>query len=305
MSPTISSMQRLRAPATLLIVVTLVLGIPTYGPERAYEAWATTSAVADPLAAYRGLATWVDIYDASPYEHPRAAVRKMEQQGVKTLFLETANYRIGTAIHRPAAVSRLIDVAHRRGIRVVAWYLPSYARLKRDLRRAMAAIRFRTDDGERFDSFALDIEATVVKDIETRNRRVRSLSRRLREAVGPDYPMGAIVPEAGALYWPDFPYKSVARRFDVFLPMAYFTYRTSGFEGVYEFISKNVRAIRTETGDPSVAIHVIGGVAEDATARETRAYVKATVDRKTLGGSLYDFTTTTQLQWERLRKVPR
>lgn len=70
-------------------------------------------------------------------------------------------------------------------------------------------------------------------------------------------------------------------------------------------LSKNVRAIRTETGDPSVAIHVIGGVAEDATARETRAYVKATVDRKTLGGSLYDFTTTTQLQWERLRKVPR
>lgn len=297
---------RVLKPGTLLLVALVVSALAVASPvrDRAGKARAATLPLIDPITAYRGLATWVDIYDEWPYQRPRAAVRKMDEKGVRTLFLETANYRISTAIHHPAAVSRLIEAAHRRGVRVVAWYLPSFARLKRDFRRAMAAIRFRTENGQRFDSFALDIEATVVSDIETRNGRARRLSRRLRNAVGADYSMGAIVPEAGALYWPDFPYKAVARRFDVFLPMAYFTYRTSGFDDVYDFISNNVRTIRAKTGDRLVPIHVIGGVAQDATLRETRAFVKAAADRRVVGASLYDFTTTRHFQWERLRNVP-
>lgn len=293
-------MRRTRA-AALIVLGALVLG----GLEPAWQPHDAGAAPTDRLIAYRGLGTWVDIYDSSPYDRPRAAVRKMAERNVDTLYLETANYRIDRKIHRPAAVSRLIEAAHRRGIRVVAWYLPSYARLKRDFRRSMAAIRFRTENGQRFDSFALDIESTEVRDIEVRNRRARRLARRLRDAVGDSYTMGAIVPEANALYWPNFPYRAIANNFDVFLPMAYFTYRTSGFDGVYTFITNNIRAIRRETLNPAIPIHVIGGVAEDATLRETRAYVKAVVDRNTMGGGLYDFTTTTAGQWERLQLVPR
>ncbi|MCA1706719.1 MAG: hypothetical protein LC808_27025 [Actinobacteria bacterium] len=252
---------------------------------------------------YRGLAAWVDIYDAWPYKHPTRVVRKMDRKRVRTLFLETGNYHSEGRVYRPSATSRLIEAAHRRGIRVVAWYLPGFARLKKDYRRAVAAIRFETEHGHRFDSFALDIEATIVEDIATRNRRLRRLARRLRHAVGPDYTMGAIVPEADALYWPKFPYIAVAREFDVFLPMAYFTFRTSGYKGVYDFISHNVRAIRAHTGDRSVPIHVIGGVAEDATVRETRAFVKAARDLRTNGASLYSFMSTTRRQWERLQNL--
>lgn len=286
-----------------MATITILAGLVPSGSGAAPRPQAT-SATTDPLVAYRGLATWVDIYDVWPYKHPTSVVRKMDRKGVRTLFLETGNYHSEGRVYRSEATARLIEAAHDRGIRVVAWYLPGYARLKKDFRRAIAAIRFRTPNGHRFDSFALDIEATIVRDIGTRNQRMRRLSRRLRDAVGADYTMGAIVPEADALYWPKFPYEAVARHFDVFLPMAYFTFRTSGPEGVYDFISHNVRAIRKHTGDPSVPIHVIGGISDDATLPETRAFVTAVRDRKPIGASLYSFMTTTRGQWARLEKVP-
>jgi len=275
---------------------TFVQIAPGHAPARA----AAASSNQRDIGLYRHLGTWIDIYDARPYDHPIEAIRKMERKGVRTLFLETSNYHWPTAVHRPNAASRLIEGAHRKGIRVVAWYLPSFASLEKDFRRAKAAISFRTTNGDRFDSFALDIEATVVEDTERRNRRMERLSRQIRDAVGPDYAMGAIVPEAKALYWPNFPYRTVMRYFDAFLPMAYFTFRTQGADGVHRFISSNVRAIRDETGDRDIPIHVIGGIAEDASARETEAFVRAAIDRKAIGGSLYDFPTTRRKQWSSL-----
>lgn len=260
---------------------------------------------ADPVVAYRGLGAWVDMYDQGPWDYPRAAVRRMAEQGVRTLYLETANYRkpVKGPMYRPRAVATMLDEAHLNGIKVVAWYVPSFANLAKDLHRSTIAIDFVSPTGQRFDSFALDIEATVVRDIATRNERARALSRRLRDHVGDDYTLGAIVPEAGALYWPDFPYGAMARRFDVFLPMAYFSYRTSGAPGVYDFVSRNIAAIREETGDPTAAVHVIGGIAEDSSPAEVEAMVGAARDKKAIGTSLYDFPTTTPRQWTKLSEA--
>lgn len=259
----------------------------------------------DRLAAYRGLGAWVDMYDQGPWDYPRRAVRRMAEHGVRTLYLETANYRkpVKGTIYRPRAVGAMIEEAHLHGIDVVAWYVPAFDNLTKDMRRSRAAIDFTSTTGQRFDSFALDIEATVVRDIGVRNERARKLSRRIREHVGADYTLGAIVPEAGALYWPDFPYGAMARRYDVFLPMAYFSYRTSGASGVYDFVARNVAAIRQETGDPGAAVHVIGGIAEDSTPVEVEAMVEAARDKRAIGASLYDFPTTTPRQWRKLSRV--
>jgi len=118
----------------------------------------------------------------------------MAPKGVRTLYLETGNYRQKTDLVRPAALARFIDAAHAAGIRVVAWYLPSFASPARDLRRSLAAIRFRTAAGGRFDSFALDIEASVVTPASVRNTRLLRLSAQIRAAVGPRYSLGAIIP---------------------------------------------------------------------------------------------------------------
>lgn len=302
--------------AWALCLVALTVAVPTAYPIAAAVADlrpSDTSSISTPLPepprsldVYKGLGAWVDMYDAPPWRDPRSAVRKMSEKGVKTLYLETANYHKPEtgAIYRPAAVASFLEAADEFGIAVVAWYVPGFKNLRRDIRRSRAAIEFRTEGGLTFDSFAMDIEATVVRDIETRNRRARRLSRQVRELVGDDYFLGAIVPEAGALYWPNFPYRGLANIYDVFLPMAYFSYRTSGAGGVYSFVTNNITAVRSETGNEDVPVHLIGGIAEDSTPREVGAMVEAVRDQNAFGASLYDLPTTTRRQWEKLSRVP-
>src|SRR3712207_3959198 len=62
------------------------------------------------VRAYRGLGTWVDIFDTS-YRHPRAAVRSMARRGVRTLYLETSNYRQRTPFVHRSKVERFLDAA--------------------------------------------------------------------------------------------------------------------------------------------------------------------------------------------------
>ena len=50
----------------------------------------------------------------------------MKAQGVQTLYLETSNWRQSTDIVRPRTLAAMIEAAHAQGIKVVAWYLPSY-----------------------------------------------------------------------------------------------------------------------------------------------------------------------------------
>src|SRR6266508_6834450 len=176
---------------------------------------------------YRGLGTWIDIYDVA-WRHPGTAVRRMRARGVETLYLETSNFSRGRMMVFPDGVRRFLDAAHRNGVSVVAWYLPGLRDLALDVHRSLGAIRYRTPLGNGFDSFALDIESDAVDRPVRRTRRLLSLSERLRGAVGRSYPLGAIIPsprrlQADVLYWPYFPYQRLADVYDVFLPMTYFT----------------------------------------------------------------------------------
>lgn len=259
------------------------------------------------LSAYRGLGTWVDMYDRGPWANPEHAVRKMKRKGVTTLYLQTANYAKPRKrpIFRPGRVERLIVAAHDRGIKVVAWYLPSFKNMRKDWRRTKAALNFRTRDGQRFDSFALDIESTKVGDIATRNRRLKTLSKRIRSKVGSDYPLGAIVPDVHTNYWPWFPYRMVSRRYDVFLPMGYFSFRVKTYKGAYSHTQDNIRAIRERTGKPRVKIHPIGGIAGRVGDAAARGYVRAVKDGGVLGGSYYDFPITVPSEWTILGRLAR
>jgi hypothetical protein len=125
----------------------------------------------------------------------------MARHGVRTLYIETANHRINTALYRKTALNVFIEEAHARGMYVVAWSLPNFRDLDRDLRRSMAAIDYRTPGEQRFDSFALDIEDRSVKSASLRNKRVATLSRKIRAAVGTAYPLGGIIPSPVALEW--------------------------------------------------------------------------------------------------------
>jgi hypothetical protein len=232
----------------------------------------------------------------------------MAARGVKTLFLETGNSSQAVDVVRSGQLGRLVDAAHDAGFRVVAWYLPTLLYPQRDLRRVLAAVRFTTPTGGRFDSFALDIEASSVRTVALRNRRLLALSAALRAAVGPDYPLGAIVPSAVGMelhpkYWPGFPYVELRRSFDVFLPMAYFTYRVKGRSASARYVMRSLALLRAGAG-ADVPVHVIGGVAGYASRADVLGFMDAVARCGPVGYSLYDFPITSTAAWAAVATPP-
>ena len=255
------------------------------------------------LSAYESLGSWIDIYDEWPWDHPSRAVHELDDRGVRTIFLQTSNWGANTAIFRPQQTKEFLKAAHRRDMKVVSWYVPSFAKRKEDFQRSKAAALFNRG-GERFDSFGLDIESTVVGDIALRNRRLLDLSKRLRRLVGPDYTLGAITPDpVKALYWPNFPYEKVSTLYDVFVPMGYFSFRTNGYKGVRKYTVASIRNIRRESGDPDVPIHLIGGIGGETKVPEVKAFVRAVKGNDVLGGSYYDMTVTSDQEWQHLEAI--
>jgi hypothetical protein len=255
---------------------------------------------------YAGLGTWLDIYATAAWAHPEAEVAAMARVGVRTLYLQTGNYEQHVDLVRRGALGRFVDAAHAAGLRVVAWYLPSFASPAQDARRALAAIRFRSARGGRFDGFALDIEASLVKPVSLRSRRLLQLSARLRAAAGRGYPLGAIIPSPVGIrrhphYWPGFPYRSLARFYPVFLPMAYATDAgVRGSKATRAYDAADIAIIRSRTGNPRVGIHLIGGLAGTMGASESAGFMRAVTDCAPLGYSLYEFPITTRTNWQAL-----
>lgn len=289
-----------RTGPALLAAAVLALGLPV--PP---SASATVPARATPFA---GTGTWVSVFAGDAvWDHPRRHVRLMHERGVRTLYLQTASTTTParTDLYRPARLAGFLHAAHARGIRVVAWYLPPLRRVAREHDRAMAAIGFRTSRGQTFDGFALDIEPSATTPSgDLRDDNLRRLSRRLRSSVGPDYPLGAIIPSPRGMqivkrFWPQFPYDVVGRFYDAVLPMSYSTYRVSGAVATYDYTATNVRLLREELGD--LPIHLIGGEAGALSARETSAFVAAANDGGAAGAGLWHYGRTGPEDWDALR----
>lgn len=259
---------------------------------------------AEDLVAYRGLGSWIDIFNAKPWANPKAAIRTMARRGAKTIFLQTSTYGQSGGIFDEAAVDDFLHHAHRRGMKVVAWYVPSFTQQKIDLRRSLRAINYRSPSGERFDSFGLDIEAALVDNVSLRNDRLLALSRRIRNAAGWSYPLSAITPDPiASTYWPSFPWKQTARIYDVIVPMGYFTFRAHGFKEVREYTADNIEKIRDETEDRDIPIHVIGGIADAAGPTDLKGFVKASRENEVMGASLYDYPITSRRSWYEMRAL--
>jgi hypothetical protein len=252
------------------------------------------------LSAYEGLGAWIDIYDRGPWAHPTKTTQRLRRRGVRTIFLQTSNYGARAGIFRPARVGGFLKAAHRRHMDVVAWYVPSFSHSKRDLWRSLRAIRFRSK-GERFDGFGLDIEATKVSKVSVRNNRLLRLSNRIRRIAGNAFPLAAITPDPlASLYWPRFPWSAVARRFDVLVPMGYFSFHASGYRKVLGYTTRAIRKVRRATRHVRRPIHLIGGIGGDAGRLSTRAFVRAVRRTDLVGASFYDAPVTSHAEWAEL-----
>jgi hypothetical protein len=290
-----------RRRSLLAALVLVVAFVPAAGASA--NAGAATRAHGD-VSVYQGLGTWVDIFDGPVLARPSSTAAAMAARGVRMVFVETSNYSQRLDVVNPSALGRFLEALHDRGLKVVAWYLPGFKAPVLDLRRSLAAIRFRTPRGDEFDGFALDIEAAVVKPA-LRNQRLLSLSRRLRSVAGGDA-LGAIVPSPRGMelkpgYWPGFPWAELSGLYDVFLPMVYYSYRVQGADATYGYLARSLAIIRRSTGDSDVAIHVVGGLAAQTDADEAEAFAQLiTDDGGLVGWSLYDWATTPPTAWAEL-----
>ena len=166
-------------------------------------------------------------------------------------------------------------------------------------------LTFRTPSGGAFDGVALDIESTKVKSVALRSSRAVALVRQLRQASS-GTPL-AIVPfnprglERRPATWPKFPWAQLAANADAFAPMIYTGGAMKGFDATYGYVTRALRLLRAQTGNPDLQIHVAGGVADRMSADDLAGFVAAVEDDgATIGISLYDWMTTPARAWKAL-----
>jgi hypothetical protein len=258
---------------------------------------------------HRGLGAWVDVYDWTEEFGGRspsvdlADIDAMAEAGVQTVYLQTSHQRSTADVIEPERLDALIDAAHSNDMHVVAWYLPTLVNLDRDLRRLIAAAELAVD------GLGVDIEAIDVADAAERNERVIDLTARLRTALGEDRALAAItlssvhVQVVNPDYWPGYPWAELAATYDAILPMAYWSIRRDELRAGLRYVSENIDRIRASAGRDDLLIHAIGGIADEATVADVEGMLAAIQDRGVIGGSLYDWNTSTVEQWAALQPL--
>jgi hypothetical protein len=279
-------------------------GVLVAGPVR------MAALVAGPVGidAFRGPGAWVDIYDYAPayQDSGRRPVVAPEQvvaiagAGFRTVFLQTAGSdgRGGDTVDS-ALIGEFLRAAHRRGLRVVAWYRPTFTDVERDLRHLQAAAEFAAG-GERFDGVAVDIEVNpAVADPNVRSSRLLDLSQRLRhQTADSGLALAAVVPPPVLLddvnpdLWPGFPWAGLRPFYDVWIPMDYWTMRTGADRDAGRFTRENITRLRRHLGDPDAAVHALGGVGDAVSEADARGFVEAAGAEGAVGTSIYDYRST-------------
>ncbi len=275
------------------------------GPDEAELRRAEVAADAWTIAPHEGVGAWVDVYDWTNEFTDGAPpvgtddIDRMADLGIETLYLQTAHDRSAApGVIEPERLADLIDRAHSRGIHVVAWVLPMLVDEEADLRRLRASAELPVE------GLGVDIESLEVTDPIERNRRLLQLTDALRAEVGDDKVLAAITPSPVHLqvvnpdFWPAFPWIELAESYDVVLPMSYWSIREPSMRDGEVYVADDIARVRTSTGDADIPIHVIGGIADAVSVEQVEGMVRALADGDAVGGSLYDWATSSDALWE-------
>lgn len=178
------------AKKTLLALFTCaVLAI---GPASATATSPRTGEIpAGSSGALKGGGMWIWYVDASEKGSVAKIAAKAKAHGIKTLFIKGAD---GGTVWSQLS-SKLIDAFHAKGLKVCTWQYVYGSRPKPEADAAIKAI------SRGADCFVIDAES----EYEGRYREAAVYVRRLRSAVGKDYPIGLSgFPYVD--YHPSFPY---------------------------------------------------------------------------------------------------
>ncbi|MBS2009573.1 MAG: hypothetical protein JST01_21140 [Cyanobacteria bacterium SZAS TMP-1] len=236
-----------------------------------------------------GPGVWINMWNY-PTADFEGYAQKLYASGIRNLFAQTSRSNT-EAIAHPAELGALIDACHKYKIRVIAWSFAELQNPAADADRLIAAAKFRSPMGDRIDAIAPDLEKNLNPAL------VENYTKRLRDALGPDYQLIACVysPLNKAPQVAHTPWKLIDKYYDVIAPMAYWNGRLQPIDA-YTYTKRTVERVRELTGRSDVAVHVIGdGMGTHAS--EIGEFLRACRNSGAHSASLYPNQRTTDEQY--------
>jgi hypothetical protein len=173
----------------------------------------------------RGKGMWLHYLRQASGGDPAAVVAQAKAVGLSHIYLRLGSSRTG--FYAQGDLDRMLPVAHAGGLAVVGWDFVYLDDPVVDAERAAAEIAYTTPDGHRVDAFTADIESPH-EGVRMTPHGVDAYGARLRQLVGPGYPLMAAVPRPASRV--SYPYAETARHFDAFAPMVYWMNRDPAVE---------------------------------------------------------------------------
>ncbi|HKY76281.1 MAG TPA: peptidoglycan-binding domain-containing protein [Acidimicrobiia bacterium] len=147
-------------------------------------------------------------------------VNKAKVLGLTHLYTRLGSSKKG--FYAQDELNELLPVAHAAGIKVIGWDFVYLTDPIADALRSKAEIDYVTPDGHKIDAFSADIES-VQEGVNLTAEGAALYGAKLREMVGPNYPLIATVPRPSPKK--SFPFAEVTAAFDAIAPMVYWQNR--------------------------------------------------------------------------------
>ena len=253
-----------------------------------------------PLPVGKGMWIWQPERTSGGNAH--AIVQRAKRFGLTHVYVRTGSSWKG--FHGAAFLRQLLPAAHDAGLRVYGWDFPNLEDVGSDVRRSLQAIRFRTPGGHRIDGFVPDLE-TFSEGTASTAARVGSYARRLRNAVGRDYPLIACVPRPSPhLLKTGWPFAEAIGPMDAVAPMVYWLNRQpdSDVAGALKYLRRFHKPIipvgQAYDGGPE------GGRPGPPTTGEIRRFINAAANNGARGVSFWSWQHATRQIWQTIRDAP-
>ncbi len=236
-----------------------------------------------------------------------ALVQAAKKAGITHIYTEVAITRYG--FYAQDSLNRLIPVAHKAGLTVIAWIYTNLDNIGDDARMTQLVANYRTPDGDRADGLLMDIEEV------TDSASVYMYGQLARAILGPDVLFVASVFHPYAR--PGYPYAAIAASFNVIAPMDYWHSRKNhpySDDAVERFVSVSIQTIRAAmaiAGGTPLPVEETGQTYDMYTAaftgwKDAPTSAEITTDLRTaheigcIGVGFYEWQTTTQDEWQTL-----
>jgi len=213
------------APSEVALAAAAVVGTPPPAPippvaHAAPEPIIPTAR--GPLPVGKGM--WMWLPEKVEGGNPEATVRRAQEMGLSHIYVRTGSSKMG--FYAQQYLNDFLPRAHAAGIRIYGWDFPYLFDPAADVARSMQAITYTTPDGHRIDGFAPDIE-TRGEGVNIGAPQAAAYTNGLRAAVGPGYPLIAVVPRPNPALV-TYPFAEVIAPFDAIAPMVYWMNRDPG-----------------------------------------------------------------------------